>query len=263
MEEDLVQASPCVALKKPADEKPRDRVLSSDEVKAVWLALDGRRVTLRGPGNADAVAMDAIRLLFYTACRVREVLYLRWSEVDFQDAVLRLPADRMKGGRPHTVPLVTQAVAILKAIPVRSDYVFPSPTKDSAPLSVLDKPKEGVMERSGTSGWVLHDIRRTVRSGLAELGVAPHVAEAILAHAPSRLERTYNPGFLPVPRCGRPWSSGLTAWTGSPPEPRPARWWGSAGSRRSPRSPQPHPATSAPMRKMRPPRALGARPWVV
>ena len=83
--EDLLAASPCVGLRKPAEERPRDRVLSSAEIRSIWMSLD------------DAgVFAEAVRLLFYTAARPREVLDARWVEIDLGERLWRVPADRMK-----------------------------------------------------------------------------------------------------------------------------------------------------------------------
>ena len=69
--EDLVTATPCLGLRKPTPERPRERVLSSDEIRAVWSALE-----------PEGVIGEAVRLVFYTAARRREVLNARWMEVD-------------------------------------------------------------------------------------------------------------------------------------------------------------------------------------
>ncbi len=79
VEKDLIVASPCVGLKKPGGEKPRDRVLSSEEIRSIWSALD-----------AEAHFGDAVRLLFYTAARPREVLNARWTEFDLDGVEFQL-----------------------------------------------------------------------------------------------------------------------------------------------------------------------------
>ena len=100
--EDLVISTPCLGLRKPTQEQPRDRVLSSDEIRAVWAALE-----------AEGAFGEAVRLVFYTALRRREVLDARWTEVDLSERLWRLPGTRTKNRQPHVVPLSTGALAVL------------------------------------------------------------------------------------------------------------------------------------------------------
>jgi len=93
--EDLVTSTPCFGLRKPTQEQPRDRVLSSDEIRAVWAALE-----------AEPVVGEAVRLAFYTAARRREVLDARWTEMDMAERLWRLPGARTKNREPHGVPLL-------------------------------------------------------------------------------------------------------------------------------------------------------------
>jgi integrase len=183
--EDLVIATPCLGLRKPTQEEPRDRVLSSDEIRAVWAALD--------PEGAFA---EAVRLVFYTALRRREVLDARWTEVDLAERLWRLPGARTKNRQPHVVPLSTGALAVLTRLQVisgESEWVFPSPAPgcEERPLQAVAKHMQRIVLRSGVT-FRLHDVRRTVRTRLAEMAVPENVAEAVLGHSLPRLIRTYN-----------------------------------------------------------------------
>lgn len=199
--EDLVTSTPCLGLRKPTQERPRDRVLSSDEIRAVWAALE-----------AEGVIGEAVRLAFYTAARRREVLDARWTEVDMAERLWRLPGARTKNREPHAVPLSAGALAVLARLrQVSGDtaWVFPSPAPGSEerPLRAVAKHMRRIVQRSGVA-LRLHDVRRTVRTRLAEMGVSENVAEAVLGHTPPRLVRTYN-RHEPVPEM----RAALEAWS--------------------------------------------------
>ncbi len=182
VEEELLEASPVVNIK-PFEEPRRDRVLSHDEIKRVWEAL-----------GFEPFA-DVFRLLFWTAARRSEVLGMTWAEVDLRAKTWRLPAERSKTGAPRTLPLSRPALALLQArrqADEKGRWVFPSPVAAVGPLGSIQAPFRRVAARAGVTGWTVHDIRRTVRTCLAALGVRPDVAEAILGHVRPALERTYN-----------------------------------------------------------------------
>jgi integrase len=169
-ERDVIKASPCAGVKPPAKEQARDRVLGDDEIKALWSAC-----AAVGP-----LAGPAIQLMLLTGQRCGEVVGMKRSEINCD--VWTLPPERTKNKQRHEVPLSTQALAIIDAIPgVDEDYLFTSsPTRrlgNMAPVKVaLDvqmKPKEP---------WVLHDLRRTAASGMARLKVALPVIEKVLNH---------------------------------------------------------------------------------
>jgi integrase len=199
--EDLVTATPCLGLRKPTPERPRERVLSSDEIRAVWSALE-----------PEGVIGEAVRLVFYTAARRREVLDARWTEVDLVERLWRLPGTRTKNRQPHVVPLSTGAVAVLtrlQAVSGNTEWVFPSPApgNEERPLRAIAKHMRQIVRRSGVE-FRLHDVRRTVRTRLAEMGVPENVGEAVLGHALPRLIRTYN-RHEPVPEM----RAALEAWS--------------------------------------------------
>jgi integrase len=126
---DLVETSPCLGLSKPGVETQRDRVLSEDEIRAVWSACDGE------PG----IIADAFRLMLVTAQRRGEVLSMRWQDVD--GGWWTIPAEVAKNGRSHRVPLSPQALAILerRRESANGPWVFPSPTTDHA----IENPQKG------------------------------------------------------------------------------------------------------------------------
>ncbi len=197
VERDLVAASPCVGLRKPGGEHPRDRVLSSAEIRAVWGALD------------QGLFGEVVRLLFYTAARPREILRARWVEIDREDRIWRLPASRMKNREPHVVPLSTGMMTVLDRLRTahpEAEYLIPSPTREG-PWVATAMPTARLRERAGVE-FQLRDIRRTVRTRLREMGTSQDVSEAILSHARPRLIRTYD-RYEPVPEM----RAALEAWS--------------------------------------------------
>jgi integrase len=152
--------------------KPRDRVLTRDEIHAVLGVLD-----------AVGDYGHAIRWLFWTACRLNEACAMCWRDVDLTTGVWAIPST--KTNRPHSVPLPKQALAFLRARQVEKggapdNLVFAN--RVGRQLGHWDEPTKRVQALSHTSGWHRHDIRRTGATLMAELGVAPHVIEMALNH---------------------------------------------------------------------------------
>jgi integrase len=147
-----------------ASEASRDRVLSDSEIAAVWRALPA--------GDYG----DVVRLLLLTGQRREEIGKLCWAEIDLTSDVIRLPASRCKNGRANDVPLSPMARAILANRRRGAGLVF-TPGDWTEKKTALDR-RLG----PGFPHFVLHDLRRSVATGMAELGVAPHIIEACLNH---------------------------------------------------------------------------------
>lgn len=146
--------------------------------------------------------MQAIfQLTLLTAQRVRSVCAMRWADIDHSD-VWTIPADTFKGKRPHAVPLSEKARRILDELPRASDvHVFPVGRSDAtAPhITSTNKALQRIRKASGLPRWTVHDFRRTFRThgtraakptnkkDPAGLGVAPHVADAVLGHKEASL----------------------------------------------------------------------------
>jgi integrase len=148
----------------------RDRVLSADEIRRIWTATEG-------PGAFNAIT----RALLLTGQRREEVSGLAWAEIDEDLSGWTLPAIRAKNGKLHFIPLSTQMQALLRAQPrlKGSGLVFPG---ERGIFSGWSKSKARLDQRSGVSEWTLHDLRRTVATGLQKLGVRLEVTEAVLNH---------------------------------------------------------------------------------
>jgi integrase len=165
--------SPVIGVKAPAPERVRERVLNDDELCRLWLAAEA----IGGREGA------CIKLLICTGQRRSEISHLKLREVG--NDVLELPATRMKGKQTHIVPLSTQAAAIIADMPKLVPQV---PRPDSyiwgeSPVGHFHRIKDqldGYM--AGAPHWVVHDIRRSVASGMARIGIAVPVIEKILGH---------------------------------------------------------------------------------
>ena len=178
--EGLCDNNPVVGTNKRDENDPRERSLSNAETAAVWL------------GAADSDYGRILKLLLLTGCRRSEIGDLKWFELDTEARTITLPRERTKNHQQHIVPLSDAAMSILASIKHRDrDYVFGrtraggfsgwSKSKDD--FDKVVKLKEP---------WTVHDLRRTVRTGLGELGIQPHIAEAVLNHIPPKLIRTYD-----------------------------------------------------------------------
>ena len=189
MREGLAPSNP-IANTNRREEQTRDRVLSNDELRRIWNAA-----------GEDAYG-TIVKLLILTGQRRSEIGELRWSEVG-ADAIT-LPGERTKNKRPHVVPLAPTARALLMAQSPTDDLVFQI-TSWSLHKSALD-------QRSGVSDWVFHDIRRTVATGMADIGIAPHIIEQILNHQSGHkggVAGIYNRSSM-LPRRRRRWCGGMS-----------------------------------------------------
>jgi integrase len=171
MREGVTEANPAMGTNKAAVNGPRDRVLSDSELRSIWNALPSDDY-----GNI-------IKLLALTGQRRDEIGSLRWSEVDFDKAVISLPAERTKNSRPHDVPLSGPALAILKARPrlAGSEFVFTS--RANGYFGWNKVALDARIAKAAIPSWRLHDLRRTVSTRMHdELGILPHIVEAVLNH---------------------------------------------------------------------------------
>jgi integrase len=170
MQMGMVENNPIIGTIQPKDGKPRERVLSDNELASIWRACK------------DDDYGRIVRLLILLGARRQEIGGLRWSELDLDNGRWLLPAQRSKNGRGHELPLMPMALDIIRDVPrlVSRDQLFGARSNDG--FTDWDDQKETLDERSGVIGWTLHDIRRSVATKLADIGVQPHVIEQILNH---------------------------------------------------------------------------------
>jgi integrase len=172
----LVESNPAADIRRPGREQSRDRVLTDQELAAVWHAA----------GELGWPWSGFVRLLACTALRRDEIARLRWDEVDLERRVLVLAGARTKSGRPVQAPLNTLAVETIAGLPqIGNGWVFPSRRQTvDTPISGFGKLKTRLDALSRVRGWRLHDLRRTAASAMAGLGVAPQVLARVLNHSP-------------------------------------------------------------------------------
>jgi integrase len=158
-------ANPVAGTLKVDEGGSRDRVLTQEELRALWSAL------------TDPPFADVVKLLLLTGQRRDEIGGLRWAEVDLVRKLIVLPPERTKNNRRHELPLSDQAVAILTAQPRRADFVF-----GGKGFQAWARAKAKLDQRVGIAPFTLHDLRRTCATQMSELGVLPHIVEAVLNH---------------------------------------------------------------------------------
>ncbi len=162
--------SPADGIPLPSKETARDRVLSDDELARV---IVGAR-ELGGPYGGIA------ELLTLTGQRREEVAECPSDELDLDGQIWTLPKSRTKNGKAHIVHLSQQSVAVLKRMEKTQPFVFS--VDGSKPFQTFSEAKRNLDEICGVKAWRLYDLRRTCVSGMARLGIPPHVADKILNH---------------------------------------------------------------------------------
>ncbi len=174
-----IPRNPLVEMAKPEAPKARDRILSDDELLAIWNASE----TIPKPFG------PFYRLLILTGQRREEVASMRWEDLHRSSATWTIPADKAKNGQTHLVPISKMALSELDAMSEgewpRSGYVLTTTGKN--PISGFSKAKKALDARITEDGkerhdWRVHDLRRTLATGLQRLGVRFEVTEAVLNH---------------------------------------------------------------------------------
>jgi len=175
IENDVIDTNPAQGIKRVTHETSRDRVLTDQELRSVW------HVASDVGGLFGAIT----HLLMLTAQRRDEVAGMRWSELDLNGGEWVIPSARSKNGVENRVPLTDAATKIIQAqLHIDgSDFVFPSGRSPmTKSFSGFGKSKARLDKMSGVTDWRIHDLRRTVASGMARYQVAPHVVEKLLNH---------------------------------------------------------------------------------
>jgi integrase len=178
VEKGVIELSPAIGTKAPNAEKSRERVLSSEELSAIWWAAEA----LRPPFGAF------IRLLILTAARRNEVAGM--TEAEIVDGAWTIPAGRSKTSEPNTLPLPRQALEIIAELP-RSASGLLLTTTGRTHISGFAKAKRALdtelAKRRQLAHWTFHDLRRSAATGMASLGIEPHIVEAILGHRSGKI----------------------------------------------------------------------------
>ena len=178
---EIVEFNPCAQLERPGKEQQRDRVLSDEEIRVFWTALE------REPSEIAA----AFRLRLVTAQRGGEVVNMRWSDVDLNDRWWTIPGADAKNGLAHRVPLNVLAIEILHMLLRRAS----SGRHES--LYVLagargKRQRSEAVARLGLTGFRGHDLRRTAASRMASAGVQRLVIGKVLNHGERGVTAVYD-----------------------------------------------------------------------
>jgi integrase len=166
----VLDRSPADGVPLTTKEVARDRVLDDDELALIILAA--RQIGYPYGGIVELLAL--------TGQRRKEVARCTWDEIDIAGRTWKLSSERTKNAKPHEVYLSDQAVAVLSRVDESGEFVFSR--SGIAPFQDFSLAKRELDQLSGVTAWRLHDLRRTCVSGMARLGIAPHVADKILNH---------------------------------------------------------------------------------
>jgi integrase len=190
VERGIIANSPVEKIRPQGVETARDRVLSDDEIRVAWRAFD----SVGWPFG------DIAKLLLLTGARRDEIAESRWREIDVAGQTWTIAKERSKNGIAHEIPMSDGAMQIVARLPhvgeKKDGPIFT--TTGTTPVSGFSRAKtaidaailEALKEQAAPNptevkppaGWVFHDMRRTAASGMAALGTAPHVVEAVLNH---------------------------------------------------------------------------------
>jgi len=168
MQEGLCEQNPTIGTKTQQERPQRDRVLDNSELAAVWRACEDA-------GEFGVI----IRLLVLSGCRRSEIGSMCWSWLNLEQNTLTIPGTHTKNHRELQLPLTGMMRSIIASVPrmVGSDYLF----------GARQQGFKGWQKHRLADGiskpWRIHDIRRSVATGMADLGILPHVIENVLNHA--------------------------------------------------------------------------------
>lgn len=185
LEREIVESNPCFGISQPNKEKPRERVLSDDEIKTVWNKLPKCPMSTR--------MQLALKLLLVTAQRKNEIVNLRWEELDFNKEVWTIPSEKTKNGKAHLVPLSPLALDLLEELKNDSEWVFPSEINEGPfTCQALDRAVRNSREVFKIPQFTPHDFRRTTATKMTELGISRFDVSRVLNHTDQSVTARYD-----------------------------------------------------------------------
>lgn len=185
----VVEIHPMYGMDKPGGrEFARKRYLSPEEIKKLWPDFDDL---------TPAIAC-IFKLILLTAQRPGEVMAMEREEIDLDEKIWTIPADKTKTKAEHVVPLNAQALAIIEPLLDGSDrFLFPAKRGKSGHITNLSKARYSMWEDTDVKDWTAHDLRRTARTLLSKVGIKSDIAERVLNHSRGKIEQVYDHyGFL-------------------------------------------------------------------
>ncbi len=166
-----VANNPFTSMKAPKPAPPRERVLRDEEIRAFWRS------------EVHPVYVPMLRFALLTGARFDNVKQLRWQQLDLERRLWSIPAEALKTGKPHHVPLSDLAFDVLEAMPrwVAGDFVFTTQGGEK-PFGNVGKTHAKLLKATATSGWHRHDVRRTAGTILQRNGIPWEIVAAFLGH---------------------------------------------------------------------------------
>ncbi len=179
-----LQFNPCQQIKAPGKENSRDRVLTMQELKSIWNAIQAE----------DTLIASIFRLYILTAQRGGEICSIARKDIDLISGWWTIPAHQAKNGLSHRVPLVPEAVETIKPLLEKnsaSPWLFPSPKNKEHHIENIQKAVQRIRKNSQID-FTAHDFRRSTASYIASLGVPRLVVSKILNHVEAGVTKIYD-----------------------------------------------------------------------
>lgn len=194
---DIVESNPVYLVPAPGKEHQRDRVLTEDEIKSVWNAIDAdKKDADNSHKKVKTLSAGIMKLRLLTAQRGAEVMSMEWDEVDTEAGWWTIPGGKTKNGLSHRVPLTSAALTIIREMKAAtgdddySKFVFPSPKGDTH-ISNPQKALERIQEATEID-FVGHDFRRTAASLMTGMGIQRLTVKKILNHVERDITAVYD-----------------------------------------------------------------------
>lgn len=172
----MLEHNPVAGTMAPTRERPRERALTVAEIKKAWKVLSAEK----------SAASRIYRVFLLTGAREQAIYGLHSREVE--GAWATIPGERMKGDRPWRLYLGPLAREIVGETEV---WYFPSPRTKGRPIASLSTAMRRFKDETGIEDFGHRTLRKTVATGMAALGITPHVIDEILAHAPQSVARRH------------------------------------------------------------------------
>jgi integrase len=178
LSQDLVESDPTAGLKAYDPGRPRDRVLSNEEIEALWRWLD--------ESSLSATTADILRMQLLTGARCGEISGMRVEEIDAAEWLWRLPGSRSKNGKDRVTPLVGRARKIVETrlAGLRQGPLFPSETGAAMNSSLVGQHLWIRRDKLPIAHFATHDLRRSAATHMAKLGLPLDTIAAVIGHEP-------------------------------------------------------------------------------
>ena len=190
IERDILEFSPCIGVKAPSKENRKDRVLSLDEIRFLWLNLEKCKMSVE--------LQLLLKLMLLTCQRKGELITAKWCDFDLSQSWWTIPASKAKNEKSHRVYLTSSTLDVLnqlKLLHPNSQWLFPSPytnthiTRECVARAIK---RSEVILGGSMQPWVAHDLRRTAASHMTALGISRLVVSKILNHADGSVTAIYD-----------------------------------------------------------------------